>query len=82
VAVLSSALPYFLELAAIKRVKASTYGVLLSIEPAIAALMGYLILSQRLAYREMVAIVAIVVAAGGASLAGPAAKRLKNGDTA
>jgi len=41
--------------------------VLLSIEPAIAALMGFLILSQRLAYREIGAIVAIVVAAGGAS---------------
>ena len=40
VAVLSSALPYSLELAAIKRVRASTYGVLLSIEPAIAALWG------------------------------------------
>ena len=38
VAVLSSALPYALELAAIKRVRPSTYGVLLSIEPAIAAL--------------------------------------------
>lgn len=67
VAVLSSALPYFLELAAIKRVKASTYGVLLSIEPAIAALMGFLILAQRLAYREVAAIGAIVVAAAGAS---------------
>jgi inner membrane transporter RhtA len=67
VAVLSSALPYFLELAAIKRVRASTYGVLLSIEPAIAALTGFVILSQRLAAREIGAIVAIVVAAGGAS---------------
>ena len=80
VAVLSSALPYFLELAAIKRVRASTYGVLLSIEPAIAALMGYLILSQRLAHREVAAIVAIVVAAGGASLAGSSIRRVKNGD--
>jgi inner membrane transporter RhtA len=67
VAVLSSALPYFLELAAIKRVRASTYGVLLSIEPAIAALMGFIILSQELAAREIVGIVAIVVAAAGAS---------------
>jgi inner membrane transporter RhtA len=67
VAVLSSALPYFLELAAIKRVRASTYGVLLSIEPAIAALMGFLILSQTLAGREIVGIVAIVIAAAGAS---------------
>jgi inner membrane transporter RhtA len=69
VAVLSSALPYFLELAAIKRVRASTYSVLLSIEPAIAALMGFLILSQRLAYRDIGAIIAVVVAAAGASWA-------------
>jgi len=67
VAVLSSGLPYFLELAAIKRVRAATYGVLLSIEPAIAALMGLIILSQRLVARESGAIIAIVVAAGGAS---------------
>jgi inner membrane transporter RhtA len=72
VAVLSSALPYFLEMVAIKRVRASTYGVLLSIEPAIAALMGFAILSQGLAYQEMGGIAAIVAAAAGASwLTGP-----------
>ncbi|MCJ7795836.1 MAG: EamA family transporter, partial [Thermoleophilia bacterium] len=48
VALLSSALPYHLELLALQRVSASTYGVLLSIEPAIAALMGFALLSQRL----------------------------------
>jgi inner membrane transporter RhtA len=69
VAVLSSALPYFLELAAIKRVRASTYGILLSTEPAIAAVWGLVILSQRLSYRDIGAIAAIVVAAGGASWA-------------
>lgn len=67
VAVLSSALPYLLELAAIKRVRPATYGVLLSIEPAIAALMGFAILSQTLAPREIAAIGAVVVAAGGAA---------------
>ncbi len=67
VAVLSSALPYLLELAAIKRVRPSTYGVLLSIEPAIAALMGFAILGQRLAPWEMVAIGSVVIAAGGAA---------------
>jgi inner membrane transporter RhtA len=67
VAVLSSGLPYYLELAAIKRVRASTYGVLLSIEPAIAALMGFAILAQRLGYRDVAALVAIVIAAGGAA---------------
>jgi inner membrane transporter RhtA len=67
VAVLSSALPYLLELFAIRRVRASTYGVLLSIEPAIAALMGFIILSQELPAREIGGIVAIVIAAAGAS---------------
>ena len=67
VAFLSSALPYALELAAIKRVRPSTYGVLLSIEPAIAALWGFVILSQRLAPRELFGIVAIVLAAAGAA---------------
>ena len=67
VAVLSSALPYALELAAIRRVRPSTYGVLLSIEPAIAALWGFVILSQRLAARELFGIVAIVLAAAGAA---------------
>jgi inner membrane transporter RhtA len=67
VAVLSSALPYALELAAIRRVRPSTYGVLLSIEPAIAAVWGFVILSQRLAVRELFGIVAIVLAAAGAA---------------
>ena len=67
VAVLSSALPYFLELVALRRVRAATYGVLLSIEPAIAALTGFLILSQRLSVAEAVAIAAVMVAAAGAS---------------
>ena len=67
VAVLSSALPYFLELVAMRRVRASTYGVLLSIEPAIAAFWGYVVLAQGLAVREIWAIVAIVAAAAGAS---------------
>jgi inner membrane transporter RhtA len=72
VAVLSSALPYALELAAIKRVRPSTYGVLLSIEPAIAALWGFVILAQRLAVREVFGIVAIVIAAAGAAWASTA----------
>ncbi|MCL5736501.1 MAG: EamA family transporter [Actinobacteria bacterium] len=67
VAMLSSAIPYFLELVAIQRVRAATYGVLLSIEPAIAAFWGFIILSQALSLREMLAIAAIVVAAAGAS---------------
>jgi inner membrane transporter RhtA len=67
VALLSSAIPYFLEITALQRVRASTYGVLLSIEPAIAALMGFVILSQPLSALETGAIGAIAAAAAGAS---------------
>lgn len=67
VALLSSAIPYQLELLALQRVPASTYGVLLSLEPALAALVGYVLLSQQLNPAEIVAIVAVAIAAGGAS---------------
>jgi inner membrane transporter RhtA len=67
VALLSSAIPYFLELFALSRVRAATYGVLLSIEPAVAALAGLLILGQLLNAVEVGAIAAVVVAAAGAS---------------
>jgi inner membrane transporter RhtA len=67
VAVLSSAFPYFLEMVALRFVRASTYGVLLSIEPAAAALAGYLVLSQRLSLAEIAAIAAVMAAAAGAS---------------
>jgi inner membrane transporter RhtA len=67
VALLSSALPYQLEFIALQRVSAATYGVLLSIEPALAALIGFVLLSQRLNLLEILAIVAVAVAAGGAS---------------
>jgi inner membrane transporter RhtA len=67
VAVLSSAFPYFLELVALRLVRASTYGVLLSIEPALAALAGFLVLGQRLSLVEIAAIAAVMAAAAGAS---------------
>jgi len=72
IAVLSSAFPYFLELFALSRVRAATYGVLLSIEPAMAALTGFLILGQRLTLAEGLAIAAVMVAAAGASWQGEA----------
>jgi len=77
VAVLSSAFPYFLELVALRLVRASTYGVLLSIEPAAAALAGFLILSQRLSPLEIGAMVAVMVAAAGASWTSGAGRELE-----
>ncbi len=67
VAVLSSAFPYFLEMVALRLVRASTYGVLLSIEPAVAALAGYVVLSQSLSLIEVSAMAAVMAAAAGAS---------------
>jgi inner membrane transporter RhtA len=67
VALLSSGFPYVLEFVALRRVRAATYGVLLSIEPAVAALMGFVILGQRLSLAEGAAIAAVIAAAAGSS---------------
>lgn len=69
VAVLSSALPYSLELFALRRLRASVFGVLMSLEPAFAALSGLLFLSQHLSVREWVAIFCVMAASVGATRA-------------
>jgi inner membrane transporter RhtA len=71
VALLSSAIPYTVELQALRRLPASTFGVLLSLEPAVAALIGAIALDQALAGRETVAIALVVVASAGALRTGP-----------
>jgi inner membrane transporter RhtA len=48
IAVLSSVLPYSLELLALRRMSSRVFGILLSLEPALAALAGFLVLHQRL----------------------------------
>ena len=67
IAVVSSAFPYWLEMVAIRRVRAATYGVLLSIEPAIAALAALVVLGQRISPLEAAAMAAVMAAAAGAS---------------
>jgi inner membrane transporter RhtA len=62
IAVLSSVLPYSLELLALRHLSAQVFGILLSLEPAVAALAGLLILGQRLDGAQ-VAGMALVVAA-------------------
>ncbi|MFM9368277.1 EamA family transporter [Streptomyces sp. Da 82-17] len=66
VAVLSSVLPYTLELLALRRMPAPTFAVLMSLEPAIAATAGFLILHQALAWTDAVAIALVVGASMGA----------------
>ena len=67
VAILSSAIPYGLEMEALRRMPAPVFGVLMSLEPAMAALAGFIVLDEGLAARELVAIVLVVAASAGAA---------------
>lgn len=67
VAMLSSAIPYSLELEALRTLPARVFGVLMSLEPAVAALVGFLILGERLGLRAIAAVLLVTVAAAGAS---------------
>ena len=67
VAVLSSVLPYSLELEALRTLSKRVFGVLMSLDPAVAALAGVLVLGQDLATRDWIAIGLVVVASAGAS---------------
>jgi inner membrane transporter RhtA len=68
VAMLSSAIPYSLELEALRRLPARVFGILLSLEPAMAALAGFVILGEGLRVRDAVAIVMVAAASAGASV--------------
>jgi inner membrane transporter RhtA len=68
VALASSVLPYSLELEALRRLPAAVYGVLMSLDPAVAALAGFVVLGQGLGPRELVAIAMVVVASAGATV--------------
>ncbi|WP_149183497.1 EamA family transporter [Streptomyces sp. TRM49041] len=66
VALLSSVLPYTLELIALRRLPAPTFAVLMSLEPAIAALAGFLVLHQALSVTDALAIALVIGASMGA----------------
>ena len=67
VAILSSAIPYSLEMEALRRMPAGVFGVLMSLEPAAGALAGLAVLSEGLAPREVVAILLVIAASAGAA---------------
>jgi inner membrane transporter RhtA len=75
VAILSSAIPYSLELEALRRMPAGVFGVLMSLEPAVAALAGFVVLGEDLVARELVAILLVVAASAGAASGGRIAPR-------
>jgi inner membrane transporter RhtA len=73
IALLSSVIPYSLETEALRRLPANAFGVLMSLEPAVAALAGLLILGQGLGALDLVAIACVVAASVGVSRTTPAA---------
>jgi inner membrane transporter RhtA len=67
VAVLSSAIPFSLEFAALRRLSRQAFGILMSLEPAMGAAAGYLFLGQRLSLRDLIGIGLVLVASAGAT---------------
>ena len=66
VALMSSVLPYTLELLALRNLPASAFAILMSLEPALAALAGFLILDQALSAVQALAIALVIAASMGA----------------
>ena len=68
VGMLSSAIPYSFELEALRRIAVNVFGVLMSLEPAMAALAGLIVLGQGLTARAVAGIALVVAASAGASI--------------
>jgi inner membrane transporter RhtA len=65
VAMLSSVVPYSLELEALRRIRAQLFGVLMSLEPAMAALAGLVVIGQNLSAIDVAGITLVVTASAG-----------------
>ncbi|WP_121116767.1 EamA family transporter [Croceibacterium ferulae] len=76
VAVLSSCLPYMLEMFALGRLSPRLFGLIISAAPAAGALAGYAVLGERLTLQQGVAVALMIAASAGAALTGrPAVSR-------
>jgi inner membrane transporter RhtA len=69
IGLLSSVIPYWLELEALRRIPTSLFGVWMSVQPAVAALIGLAVLGQRLSLAEWLGIACVVAASAGAASA-------------
>jgi inner membrane transporter RhtA len=67
VALLSSVIPYSLDLEALRRMPPRVFGILMSIEPAMAALVGFIVLQESLHWSQWLAVLCVVVASTGAT---------------
>ena len=77
VAVLSTALPYTLEMVALPRLPTQTFGTLMSLEPAFGALSGLLFLGQALSLLQWLAIMAVITASIGTTVTGRSAEPIE-----
>lgn len=68
VAIFGSALPYSLEMIALKKLPTRTFGILMSLEPAVAALMGFLFLAETLSVTQWFAIGCVIASSFGSTL--------------
>lgn len=82
VAILSSALPYSLEMIGLRALPPQTFGILMSLEPAFAALAGLVFLNEKLSLMQGLAIMCIIVASGGTSLTSGEKKKVLRTDSA
>lgn len=69
-ALLSSALPFTLEMHALRRIPAKTFSILMSLEPAVAAFSGLLFLHEYLSFHEWLAVALVIIASAGVTLTG------------
>jgi inner membrane transporter RhtA len=68
IALLSSAIPYSLEMYSLKHLPKQTFSILLSLEPAVGALAGWLVLSEQLSTQQLGAIGLIMAASMGSAM--------------
>lgn len=68
IAVLSSALPYSLEMLALRSLPAKSFGILMSLEPAVAALLGLALLNEALTLQQWGAIACVIAASVGTTI--------------
>ena len=82
VALLSSAIPYTLEMIALKGLPARTFGILMSLEPAVAALLGLVFLHELLSVRQWLAVAFIIAASTGSTLTSRRPRPVVGGESA